>query len=330
MKRRLFLTAVPTTCLIGASSSFSHAHNTSKNGKIIFGFAPKSSGSLLGKKINQILQATSQWPVTYEFQNIENRSSFKALEIVNASSPNDHFLLQALSSQFSLFPITNKNISFNLTEAFKPIAVLGTYTWSFVVGPMVPVDVKTMQDYFAWTQNNSERKNIGVSLNASQGHLIGLLLSSSGKNINKPIVYAGTSGLIHDLLNQSLPAAMLITGNAPELFKSQQLRTLSVVSKDRWFSMPDVPCFKELGLPYLEKEGWFGWFAPSTMPSENAETLSKLVNQSIQSPDGSQTLLDLQIKADISTPQQMTEKIAQERIYFDALVKQTRFYHPND
>ena len=68
--------------------------------------------------------------------------------------------------------------------------------------------------------------------------------------------------------------------------KSGRLRALAVSSSKRLSMLPDVPTFKEAGVPGFEASVWWGFVAPAKTPKEvvaklQSEILKALENQAV-------------------------------------------------
>src|SRR2546428_6091767 len=71
---------------------------------------------------------------------------------------------------------------------------------------------------------------------------------------------------------------------APDV-QSGKLRMLSVMSAERSPAFPDVPTLKELGLPDLEVDTWYGVFAPAGTPAAVVAKLNAELNPLLKQPE---------------------------------------------
>ncbi|MGZ3294592.1 MAG: Bug family tripartite tricarboxylate transporter substrate binding protein, partial [Xanthobacteraceae bacterium] len=60
---------------------------------------------------------------------------------------------------------------------------------------------------------------------------------------------------------------------------------LAVSSRYRLPSVPDLPTFKEAGVPGVELTGWLGIYGPPRMPEDARAILSKAIVDVVKQPD---------------------------------------------
>ena len=288
MNRRHLLTAA--ACAAWTRGAWAQT----EPGKVLFGLPPGGLGGELGTELTQLL-AKRYTPVSYEFTYVSGGASMRALEVTKTAANNGRTLLQAQSAQLSLVPLAQRKAMADPNIDLAPVALIGTYTWCFAVGPAVPAEVKTMADYLRWVGDNPEWRNYGVTLFGSQGHLTGLLMARDKGLSIRAQNYAGTGTMLKDLANQSLAAGFVIIGNGRDQFASGALRPLAVMGDARWPSLQAVPTFKELQLPSVDTLGWYGWFAPPALPRALQDELSAAVNNTLTSPEGTALLQRLQL-----------------------------------
>jgi tripartite-type tricarboxylate transporter receptor subunit TctC len=63
------------------------------------------------------------------------------------------------------------------------------------------------------------------------------------------------------------------------------MRGLAVTGAKRLSGLPDVPTFKEAGLPEFEYDAWFGILAPAATPKPIIAKVSEAVATALQMPD---------------------------------------------
>ena len=70
-----------------------------------------------------------------------------------------------------------------------------------------------------------------------------------------------------------------------EQIKSGMIKGLAVSSPYRLPSVPDLPTFKQAGVPGVELTGWLGIYGPPRMPEEARATLGKAIVEMVKQGD---------------------------------------------
>ncbi|MGZ3281675.1 MAG: Bug family tripartite tricarboxylate transporter substrate binding protein, partial [Xanthobacteraceae bacterium] len=66
---------------------------------------------------------------------------------------------------------------------------------------------------------------------------------------------------------------------------SGMIKGLAVSSRYRLPSVPNLPTFKEAGVPGVELTGWLGIYGPPRMPEDARATLGKAIVDIVKQPD---------------------------------------------
>jgi tripartite-type tricarboxylate transporter receptor subunit TctC len=292
-----------------------------KTGIVVFGAPSGAIGTkLAGLTIEQL---HADYNLDYSLVVDDTRDGRAAAEIVKDSVPSGATLLQAQSSSIVLFPSTYKSLSYDPIRDFVPLTILGTYSYSLVLGSAVPLTVNTVHDYLSWVDQNPDLREVGFSLYGSQAHLLCLMLARESGVALRPMGYISARSLFDDLADRTLSAAFAVSGNVSILAK-KGVRAISITSPSRLANLPTTATFHEAGFPALNLTGWYGWFAPSNTPadivSEQATKLSALTESIVYG----KKLDSLLIERDTSNPSQIRERMQREIMQYAQLVKDYR------
>ena len=74
-------------------------------------------------------------------------------------------------------------------------------------------------------------------------------------------------------LHSAEPATTISVGG--DLIQSGKLRGVAVTGDKRLAGLPDVPTFREAGLPEFNYDPWFGLMVPSTTPAPLVAKISQ-------------------------------------------------------
>ena len=110
------------------------------------------------------------------------------------------------------------------------------------------------------------------------------------------------------------------------LFRSQinagALTALAVFGDKRSVALKDVPTAAQSGLTNFSAASWNALAAPAKTPKDIVLRLNREVKAALESPDVKKRLLDLNIDATPSTPEQLATLLAAEiKRWSDVIVK---------
>ena len=197
---------------------------------------------------------------------------------VAKARPDGYTILMALSS-VSVIPeadrILGKAPSYELNQ-LKPIARITADPTVLVVRAETPW--KTYKEFVAEMRKNPTKFNYGSSGNYGTMHVPMEQLKAAEKFSITHIPYTGAGPAVIGLLGGQVDA--LATGPASVVshIKSGKVRALAHWGEGRLAALPDVPSFKELGIP-AEFAQWSGIFVPANTPDDVVAKLRDAARQ---------------------------------------------------
>ncbi|MDO8768915.1 MAG: tripartite tricarboxylate transporter substrate binding protein [Burkholderiaceae bacterium] len=198
-------------------------------------------------------------------------------------------LLMALSS-IVVLPQADKVLKrapmFQLDQ-LKPIARFTADPTVLVVKADSPW--KTYAEFMAHVKSNPAKVSFGSSGNYGTMHVPMEQLKAATSSYMLHVPYTGAGPAVMALLSGQIEA--LATGPASVLqqIKSGKLRALAHWGESRLAALPDVPSFKELGVPVVYSQ-WAGMFAPAGTPVAVVEKLRQAAKFAAQDARATQSL----------------------------------------
>ncbi|BDB27361.1 tripartite tricarboxylate transporter substrate binding protein [Cupriavidus sp. P-10] len=195
-------------------------------------------------------------------------------DVVAKSAPDGYTLLATLTNLVQA-PVLFGKSPYNAEKDFVPIAELATLNLVWVVQKDLPVrDIKGLIEY---AKKQGRPLPYGTYAVGGTGHL---LMETFGREHKLPLVhvpYKGEAPLVNDLLGGQVQVGVIGPGNARQ--HTGRLRAIAVSGVSRPPQLPDVPTFKEQGFGGMERQGWFGLFAPAGTSAAIVEKVSADVNR---------------------------------------------------
>ena len=105
------------------------------------------------------------------------------------------------------------------------------------------------------------------------------------------------------------------------LLKEGKLIPIAISAAKRSPQLPDVPTFKEAGLPAVESYAWYGFFAPAKTPKDVIDKLNAEAQKAMKTPLYQQVLKDTGSDYVGDTPENFAKFITAEKAKWAKVAK---------
>lgn len=191
---------------------------------------------------------------------------------VAKSRPDGYTVLMSLSSLVVL-PEADKILQrapmFQVNQ-LKPIARFTADPTVLVVRADSPW--KTYAEFMAYVKTNPGRVSFGSSGNYGTMHVPMEQLKAATSTFMLHVPYTGAGPAVLSLLSGQIEALSTGPASVKQHIASGRLRALAHWGEGRLASMPEVPSFKELGVP-IQYSQWSGLFVPADTPAAVVDSL---------------------------------------------------------
>jgi tripartite-type tricarboxylate transporter receptor subunit TctC len=234
---------------------------------------------ILGRITAQRLQTALAQPVV-----VENRAGGVTMigaDAVAKAAPDGYTLLMATS-----IPIVNtvvfKKTPYKAAD-FALVAGIARTPNVLTVHPSLPA--QNIEQLIAFAKTNPGKLNNAILGPGSLTHLLAERFTLATGVSLFHVAYKGSAPALQDLLgNQVHTFFDAVTTAAPHV-RAGRLRGLAITSDERWPTVPDVPTFKEIGLPSMVSYTWYGVLAPAALPKAIIDRLNREIRTAIDSDE---------------------------------------------
>ena len=285
--------------------------------KIVVPFGPGGVADLTARTVAQKMSDNMGQPVVIE--NKPGAGGIVAGDTVAKAEPDGHTLL-LMSNGTAVSAGLFKSLPFDTVKDFAPISSLGFFDIALVVPQNSPH--KTLADFLTFARANPGKLNIG-SINIGSTQNLSAELFKSAANIQAQIVpFNGTPAVITALRGGQIDAAVEILSPMLPQINANEVRALAVFGDKRSTVLKDVPTAAQSGLASFNASSWNALSAPAKTPKDIVARLNREVKAALESPDVKKRLLELNIDATHSTPEQLATLLAAEiRRWSEVIVK---------
>jgi tripartite-type tricarboxylate transporter receptor subunit TctC len=275
--------------------------------KIVVPFGPGGVADLTARTVAQKMSDNMGQAVVID--NKPGAGGVVAGDTVAKAEPDGHTLL-LMSNGTAVSAGLFKSLPFDTVKDFAPISSLGFFDIAIVVPQNSPH--KTLADFLAFARANPGKLNIG-SINIGSTQNLSAELFKSTANIQAQIVpFNGTPAVITALRGGQIDAAVEILSPLLPQINASEVRALAVFGDKRSSVLKDVPTAAQSGLAGFNASSWNALAAPAKTPKDIVARLNREVKAALEAPDVKKRLLELNIDATYSTPEQLATLLAAE------------------
>jgi tripartite-type tricarboxylate transporter receptor subunit TctC len=248
--------------------------------RIVVPYAPGGFTDVVARLVGTKLAEKLAQPVVVE--NKPGASTMLGAEAVAHAPPDGYTLLMATTSTISTNPLMFRKMTYKAAD-FAPVALTGLTPFVLVAHPSVPA--KDATELVSYARANPGKLNFAMLGPGSSSHLVDEMLRSAARIDIRDVPYKGSGPASTDLLAGHVQLNFDAVSTAIPRIRSGQLRGLGITSDTRSPLLPDVPTFKESGLPQVVAYSWYGLMAPAGTPRAVVERLNRTVNEVLKMPE---------------------------------------------
>ena len=282
--------------------------------KLIVPWAPGGATDQIGRTLAQALSQSMGVPVVVDNKagaggNIGTAAFVK-------EKADGYTLLLATSSTNAAGPHLYARQGFDVAKDFTPVVLLCEIPNVMVVPTKSPWN--TLKDIVDAARANPGKYTYGSAGIGGSQHLAGAQFKTASGTDVRHVPYKGSGPAAQDLIAGHIDM-MIDTGSLGSI-KGGLLRPLAVASDKRLKVLPNVPTFKDAGVPMLAS-AWYGLMLPANAPAEVVTRLNREFNQLLQKPEILNKLHDMGAEVAGGSAQEFAKFSASEVKRYEAIVR---------
>jgi tripartite-type tricarboxylate transporter receptor subunit TctC len=254
----------------------------SRTVEIIISYGAGGSTDFVARAVAQKL--SEQLGQSFVIINRPGASGTVGITSALRAKPDGYTLFVGYTSETVVMPQISKTAAYSAIDDFEPIAVTGLVPVVLVASKNIKAN--TLAEFIADIRANPGKYAYGGSL-GSPPHIMGAWMNKLRNLKVAHIPYRGGAQGVNDVVNGHLDMFYGgVTVGKPAI-ASGWVKALAVTGETRSAALPNVPTFKEAGVPEFDLASWNVMLAPKGTPAEivtllRTETLRALADPKLR------------------------------------------------
>lgn len=248
--------------------------------RVVVPYAPGGFTDVAARLVGARLSERIGQPVVVE--NRAGASTMLGAEAVARSAPDGHTLLMATTSTLSTNPLMFRKMPYKASD-LQAVALVALTPFVLVAHPSVPASNVT--GLVEHARANPGKLDFAMLGPGSSTHLVDEMFRSQAKVDIRDVPYKGSGPASSDLMAGHVQLNFDAVSTAVARIRGGKLKALGITSEERSPLLPEVPTFKESGLPGMVAYSWYGLVAPAGTPRPVVEAINRAVNEVLGMPE---------------------------------------------
>ena len=280
--RALMLGAV-----LAAMASPALAQNyPNRNVEIIVPYGPGGSTDIVARIVAQKLQEKLGQNVVV--LNKPGASGTLGITTAMRATPDGYTLVNSYTAEAAIVPQISKTHKYSVLEEFEPIAITGLVPVVLMVSKK-NIKANTLEEFIAEVEANPGKFTFGGGI-GSPPHVMGAWMNRlRGLNVQH-VPYRGGAQGINAVVGGHLDMFYGGAAAGKAAIDSGSVKAIAVTGDMRSSALPNVPTFKEAGVPEFDLASWTVMLAPKGTPPDILARLRKETLAVLADPKTRETL----------------------------------------
>lgn len=254
--------------------------------KMIVPFAPGSTPDILARTVGEKLTVNLKQPFV-----VENRpgagGNIGTLAAARATADGYTIgisITGPLVNNVVLYP----KLPYDPFKEFAPVTLAAIQPNVLVVSSSLGVD--DARQFFELLRRNPGKYNYASVGAGTVAHLSMELIKNKTGTYIVHIPYASSPAAVTSMLAGDTQMASLAPAAVLPQVKAGKLKALAVSTAERFPTLPDLPTFKEIGIPEVVATAWIGVVVPAATPAPLVARINEAFVAALKDPEVVQRL----------------------------------------
>ncbi len=248
---------------------------------LVVPFGPGSGTDLVARTIAGPLSQRLGQPIVV--QNSGGAGGLIGVNRVAKAAPDGYELVVGSLDTFAQSPSLRKEPPYDPVKDFTPAGLAVVQPLVLIVRKDLPVS--TMGEFAAYVKTNQAKMQFGSAGVGTAPHIVCSEITKSIGATVTHISYRGSAEALQDLLAGHLDFYCALAISAIPFLKSETVKPIAILTRDRSPLLPNLPTAKEQGFDVGDFYYWMGLFFPKGTPEPIVAKFNKALNVVLDRPD---------------------------------------------
>jgi tripartite-type tricarboxylate transporter receptor subunit TctC len=259
-----------TACIFASFVPALAAPYPTRNVEIIVAYGAGGSTDFVARSVAQ--KPSERMGQTFVILNRPGASGSIGIQAAKNAVPDGYTLFVGYTSETVVVPQISKTATYSALDDFEPIAITGLVPAVLTVSKNVKAG--TLQDFIAEARANPGKFTYGGGA-GSPPHIFGAWMNKIRGLEVRHVPYRGGAQAVNDLVGGHIDVFYGGIAVSKAAIESGAVKALAVSGEARSKALPNVPTFKEAGVPEFDLASWTVMLAPKGTPPEIVATLRR-------------------------------------------------------
>lgn len=252
-------------------------------------------GRLIGPKLSEL------WNQPVIVENRPGAGSLIGTQYAARAAPDGHILLVTFN-ELATVATLNKNARLDPIKDLTRVVKIGSLPVVILGRPTLPV--KDMAGLLTMLRQSPDKYTYSSNGVGSILNLYAEMFKHEAKLKIRHIPYRGSVEASAGVLSSEVDLMVqFASGNVVNYVTSGRAQAYAVASPERLARLPNVPTTREVGLPGLQLQAWYGVFAPAGTPAALVYKINADVAKALEMPDVKERLAGVGMQVESGTPE---------------------------
>jgi tripartite-type tricarboxylate transporter receptor subunit TctC len=312
------LAAAPAATLATPWSAFAQGEYPARPIKLVVPFAAGSTPDVFARIVSERASQGLKQPIV-----IENRAGAGGnlgTDVVAKAAPDGYTIGASITGPLVNNVVLYKKMPYDPFKDLTPITFGVHQANVLAVTPSLGVNtLKELMDLLRKNPGKYNYASIGVG---SLSHLSMELLKTLTHSFVVHVPYASSPAAVTSVITGDTQMVSLAPLAVMPQVKAGKLKALAVSTAKRVPQMPEIPTFREAGLP-MDGSAWIGLVAPAGTPAPIIERLNHEFVAAMRDPATNEKLKSQYMEAEPGTPAQFAAFMKEELAKWGPVIKRS-------